>query len=62
MEDCELFEDVTADFVIASHVENMSGDTLELLEKVWRIDNATAKCTVKVTTQLSREDANTSIS
>ena len=41
---------------------NPSGVTPELLAKIWRIDNATAKRTVKVTTQLSRQDSNTSLS
>ena len=52
MEYCELFEDVTAAFSSASHAENPSGVTPELLAKIWCIDNATAKRTVKVTTQL----------
>ena len=62
MEDCELFEDVTADFVSASHAKNPSGVTPELLENLSRIDNTTAKRTDKVTTQLSIKDANTSLS
>ena len=53
---------MTADFVSASHAENPSGVTPEMLTKVWRIDNATAKRTVKVNTQLSRQDDNTSLS
>ena len=52
MEDCELFEDVNADFVSASHAKNPSGVTPELLAKVRRIDNATSKRTVKVNTQI----------
>ena len=32
------------------------------MTKVWRIDNATAKRTINVTTQLSRQDVNTSLS
>ena len=59
MEDFELFEDVTADFVSDLHAEKPSGVTTEMFEKVWRIDNATAKRNVKLTNQLSRQDANT---
>ena len=59
MENWELFEDVTEAFVSASLAENLSGVTPELLSKVWRIDNATAKRNVKVTTQLSIQDTNT---
>ena len=62
MEDCELFEDVTSAFVSASHAENPSGVTPELLANVWCIYNAAAKFNFKVTTQLSRQDANTSLS
>ena len=62
MEDWKLFEDVTTDFVSASHAEKPSGVTPELLEKVWRIYNATYKRNVKVTTKLYRHDANTSLS
>ena len=52
MEDCDLFEDVTAAFVSASYAEKMYGVTPDLPAKVWRIDDATSKRTVKVTTQL----------
>ena len=62
MENCESFEDVTAAFVGALHAEKPSGITPEMLAMVWRIDNKTANRTVKVTTQLSIQDANTSIS
>ena len=60
--DCELFEDVTSDFSSASHAEKQSGVTPELLEKDWRINNSSVKHTVKVNTQLSRQDANTRLS
>ena len=62
MEDCELFEDVTAGFVSASNAEKPYRVTPELLAKVWRIYNSTAKRTIKVTTQLPRQDAKTSLS
>ena len=62
MEDCESFEDFNAAFVSASHAENPSRVTPELLEKVWRIDNATVKRTLKVNSKISRHDTNTSLS
>ena len=62
IEDWESFEEFNAAFVSASHAENPSRVTPELLEKVWRIDNATVKRTLKVTTLISRHDNNTSLS
>ena len=48
-------------FFSASHAEKTSRVTPEMLEKVWRTDDATSNRTVKGNTQLSRQDANTSI-
>ena len=62
MEDCEFFENVTAAFVSDLHVENPSGVTPDLLANVWIIEKAGGKNTVKVTTQLSKQDSNTSLS
>ena len=60
--DFDFFEDVSTAFVSASHAENPTGVTPEILAKVWRIDNATAKLTINVTTHLARQDVSTSIS
>ena len=59
--DCDLFEDISMAFVSASHAEKSTGVTPEILAKVWRIDNATTKRTIDVTTQLARQDINTSL-
>ena len=60
--DCDLFEDISAVSVSASRAEKPSGLTPETLAKVWRIDNATAKRTIDITTQVARQDVNTSLS
>ena len=60
--ECELFEDIQKSFVSASHAEKPKGVTPEILMKVWSIDNATAKRTINVTSQLARQDANTTLS
>ena len=60
--ECELFEDIQKAFVISSHVEKPKGVTPEILMKVWRIENATAKRTINVTSQLASQDANTTLS
>ena len=60
--DCDVFEDVSTVFVRASFAENPMGVTQEILEKVWRIDNATVKLTINFTTQLARQDIYTSLS
>ena len=60
--DFDLFEDVSTTFVSASHAENPTCLTPDILAKVWRIYNATAKRTINVTTQLARLDVNSSLS
>ena len=60
--DCELFEDIQKSVVSASHAEKPKGVTPEILMKVWRIDNATTKRTINVTSQLARQYANTTLS
>ena len=60
--DCDIFEDASTAFVSASHEEKPTGVTPEILEKVWRIDNETAKRTINATTQLAKQDVNTSLS
>ena len=57
-----FFDDVSTAFVSDSHAENPTGVTLEILAKVWRIYNATAKRATNFTTQLARQDVNTSLS
>ena len=59
---CELFEDIQKAFVSPSHAEKPKGVTPEILMKVCSIDNATAKRTINVTSQLARQDANTTLS
>ena len=41
-------------FASATHAEKRKGVSPELLEKIWRIDNKTAKKTIRTTTQLNR--------
>ena len=45
-------------FASATHTENRKGVSHELLEKIWRINNKTAKRTIRTTTQLNRQGAN----
>ena len=60
--DFDFFEDVSTAFVSVYHAENPTGVTREILAKVWRIYNITAKRKINVTTQLAKQDVNTSIS
>ena len=62
--ECELFEGTeTIEFIASeTHAENSYGVTAEMLEKVWQIDHDSAERTIRTTTQLSRQDRNTSIS
>ena len=57
-----MFEDASTAFVSASHAENPTGITPDILAKVWQIDNATAKRTINVTSQIAKQDVNTSLS
>ena len=41
-------------FASETHAEKWKGVSLELIEKIWRIDNSTAKRTICITTQLNR--------
>ena len=49
-------------FSSATHAEKRKGVSPELLEKIWRIDNSTAKRTICTTTQLIRQEANSKLS
>ena len=49
-------------FASATHAEKRKGVSPELLEKIWRIDNSTAKRTIRTTTQLNRQEANSKLS
>ena len=49
-------------FASATHAEKRKGVSPELLDKIWRIDNKTAKRTIRTTTQLNRQEANTKLS
>ena len=42
-------------FASANHAEKRNGVSPELLEKIWRIDNKTAKRTICTTNQLNRK-------
>ena len=49
-------------FASATHAEKRKGVSPELLKKIWRIDNKTAKRTIRTTTQLNRQEANSKLS
>ena len=49
-------------FASATHAEKRKGVSPELLEKIWRIDNKTAKRTIRTTTQLNRQETNSKLS
>jgi len=49
-------------FASATHAEKPKGVNAELLQKIWRIDEETAKRTIKTTTQLNRQDLNSKLS
>ena len=63
--DCVIFyasEDFTDVFASATHAENPKGVSVDLLSKIWRIDYETTKGTIKTTTQLNKQDANSKLS
>ena len=61
--ECELFiNSIQEAFAGATHAEKPKGISPQLLEKIWGIDNETAKRTLKTTTQLNRQDANSKLS
>ena len=49
-------------FASATHAEKRKGVSPKLLDKIWRIDNSTAKRTIRTTTQLNRQEANSKLS
>ena len=49
-------------FSSATHAEKWKGVSPELLKKIWRIDNSTAKKIIRTTTQLNRQEANSKLS
>ena len=49
-------------FASATHTEKRKGVSPELLDKIWGINNKTAKRTIRTTTQLNRQEANSKIS
>ena len=49
-------------FASATHDDNRKVVSHELIEKIWRIDNSTAKSTIRTTTQLNRQKANSKLS
>ena len=49
-------------FASATHAEKRKGVSPELLEKIWRIDNSTVKRTIRTTTQLNKQEANSKLS
>ena len=49
-------------FASATRAEKRKGVSPELLEKIWRIGNSTAKRTIRTTTQLNRQEANSKLS
>ena len=49
-------------FASATHTEKQKGVSPELLEKILRIDNSTAKRTIHTTNQLNRQEANSKLS
>ena len=49
-------------FASATHAEKRKGVSPELLEKIWRIDNSTAKRTICTTNQLNRQEENSKLS
>lgn len=55
---CQLFTAVT---VSATHAEAPKGVSPELLSKIWRIDQQTAKRTLEVTSQLNKQDGDSSL-
>ena len=46
----------------AAHAEKPKGVSADLLQKIWQIDNDTAKITIQTTTQLNRQDVNSKLS
>ena len=48
-------------FESATHAEKQKVFSPELLEKIWRIDNSTAKRTILTTIQLNRQEANSKL-
>eukprot|EP00970_Alexandrium_tamarense_P013767 scaffold3678_cov106-Alexandrium_tamarense.AAC.1 len=55
---CQLFTAVT---VSATHAEAPKGVSPELLSKIWRINQQTAKRTLEVTSQLNKQDGDSSL-
>ena len=49
-------------FASATHAEKQKEVSPELLEKIWRIGNSTAKRTIRTTTQLNRQEENSKLS
>ena len=49
-------------FASAIHAEKQKGVSPELLKKIWRIDNKTAKRIICTTTHLNRQEANPKLS
>ena len=49
-------------FASATHAEKQKGVSPKLLKKIWTIDNKTAKRTIRTTTQLNRQEANSKLS
>ena len=49
-------------FSSATHAENPKGVDAKLLQNIWQIDSETAKCPIKKTTQLNRQDVNSKLS
>jgi len=52
---CELFEAAISAFIGATSASKPTGITAEVLSNIWRIDQATAARTLKVTTQLNNQ-------
>ena len=49
-------------FASATNAKKRKGVSPELLEKIWRINNSTAKRTIITTTQLNRQEENSKLS
>ena len=49
-------------FASVTYAEKQKGVFPRLLEKIWRIDNSTAKRTILTTTQINRQEANSKLS
>ena len=49
-------------FESANNAEKRKGVSTEILEKIWRINNITAKRTIRTTTQLNRQEASSKLS